>query len=115
MESFPCTLRYVFALGTQKFTEDKSRGAFGSYSRSAHADFSEVVFDSAYKMLTKRGVPEKEAGMFLRTSRTYAVRQSAYWGSFLTLTYELPTGYPGISFRSGSNSVAFTVTSPDQP
>ena len=47
--------------------------------------------------------------MFLRTSRTYAVRQSAYWGSFLTLTYELPTGYPGISFRSGSNSVAFTV------
>ena len=53
--------------------------------------------------------------MFLRTSRTYAVRQSAYWGSFLMLTYELPTGYPGISFRSGSNSVAFTVTSPALP
>ena len=38
--------------------------------------------------------PHRKAGMFLRTSRTYAVRQSAYWGSFLTLTYELPTGYP---------------------
>jgi len=31
------------------------------YSRVAHADFSEVVFDNAYKMLTKRGVPETEA------------------------------------------------------
>jgi len=53
--------KYVFALGTQKFTEDKSRGLLGSYSRSAHADFSDVVFDGAYKMLTKRGVPEQEA------------------------------------------------------
>ena len=53
--------RYVFALGTQKFTEDKSRGLLGSYSRSAHADFADVVFDRAHKMLTKRGVPEEEA------------------------------------------------------
>jgi hypothetical protein len=53
--------RHVFALGTQKFTEDKSRGLLGSYSRQAHADFADVVFDRAHKMLTKRGVPEKEA------------------------------------------------------
>lgn len=53
--------KYVFALGTQKFTEDKSRGLLGSYSRSAHADFADVVFDRAYKMLTKRGVSEQEA------------------------------------------------------
>ena len=53
--------KYVFALGTQKFTEDKSRGLLGSYSRSAHADFSDVVFDGAYKMLTKRGVGQMEA------------------------------------------------------
>merc|ERR1712194_453477 len=33
----------------------------GSYSRQAHADFSDVVFDSAWKMLAKRGVPEDEA------------------------------------------------------
>jgi len=53
--------KYVFAIGTQKFTEDKSRGFLGSYSRQAHADFSDVVFDGAYKMLVKRGVPESEA------------------------------------------------------
>merc|ERR550514_2534543 len=53
--------KYAFAIGTQKFTEDKSRGILGSYARTAHADFSEVVFDNAYKMLTKRGVPEEEA------------------------------------------------------
>jgi hypothetical protein len=53
--------KYVFALGTQKFTEDKSRGLLGAYSRSAHSDFSDVVFDNAYKMLTKRGVTEEEA------------------------------------------------------
>ncbi len=53
--------KYVFCLGTQKFTEDKSRGLLGSYSRSAHADFADVVFDRAYKMLTKRGVSEEEA------------------------------------------------------
>jgi len=53
--------KYVFALGTQKFTEDKSRGLLGSYSRQAHADFSDAVFDGAWKMMTKRGVPEHEA------------------------------------------------------
>jgi len=53
--------KYVFALGTQKFTEDKSRGLLGSYARAAHADFADVVFDRAYRMLTKRGVPEEEA------------------------------------------------------
>lgn len=53
--------KYVFCIGTQKFTEDKSRGLLGSYSRSAHADFSEAVFDGAHKMLTKRGVSEEEA------------------------------------------------------
>lgn len=53
--------KYVFAIGTQKFTEDRSRGFLGSYSRQAHADFSDVVFDNAHKMLVKRGVPEKEA------------------------------------------------------
>lgn len=53
--------KYVFALGTQKFTEDKSRGLLGSYARAAHADFADVVFDRAHKMLTKRGVPEAEA------------------------------------------------------
>ena len=53
--------KYVFVLGTQKFTEDKSRGLLGSYARSAHADFADVVFDRAHRMLTKRGVPEEEA------------------------------------------------------
>jgi hypothetical protein len=53
--------KYVFALGTQKFTGDKSRGLLGSYARAAHADFSDVVFDRAHKMLTKRGVPAEEA------------------------------------------------------
>lgn len=53
--------KYVFAIGTQKFTEDKSRGLLGSYSRQAHADFSDVVFDGAWKMLEKRGVPGEEA------------------------------------------------------
>merc|ERR550514_1679847 len=49
--------KYVFVIGTQKFTEDKSRGILGSYARTAHADFSEVVFDNAFKMFTKRGSP----------------------------------------------------------
>ncbi len=53
--------KYVFALGTQKFTEDKSRGLLGSYARAAHADFADVVFDRAHKMLTKRGIQEEEA------------------------------------------------------
>jgi hypothetical protein len=53
--------KYIFALGTQKFTEDKSRGLLGSYARAAHADFADVVFDRAHKMLTKRGVPDEEA------------------------------------------------------
>jgi len=53
--------KYVFALGTQKFTEEKTRGLLGSYARAAHADFADVVFDRAHKMLTKRGVPEEEA------------------------------------------------------
>ena len=53
--------KYVFPIGTQKFTEDKSRGFLGSYSRQAHADFSDIVFDRAFKMLVKRGVPEGEA------------------------------------------------------
>mmetsp|Transcript_1705 Transcript_1705/g.2423 ORF Transcript_1705/g.2423 Transcript_1705/m.2423 type:complete len:239 (+) Transcript_1705:2-718(+) len=54
--------KYSFCLGTQKFCEDKSKGAFkGYYSRTAHADFAPVVFDNAWKMLVKRGVPEDEA------------------------------------------------------
>lgn len=62
--------KYVFALATQKFVPEKAarekvEDPFGSlaatYSRNAHADFSEVVFDSAYKMLTKRGISEAEA------------------------------------------------------
>lgn len=61
--------KYAFALATQKFVPEKAarenvEDPFGSlaasYSRNAHADFSEVVFDSAYKMLTKRGIPEDE-------------------------------------------------------
>jgi len=67
--------KYVFALGTQKFTEDKSRGLLGSYARAAHADFADVVFDRAYKMLTKRGVPEEEAQsldlMFVNTWKPF--------------------------------------------
>ena len=60
-----------FAIGTQKFVPltkeqqsslDNPFGAISAtYARVAHADFSEVVFDKAYKMLTKRGVPEEEA------------------------------------------------------
>jgi len=63
--------KYAFAVGTQKFAPltktqrdaiDKPFGALAaSYARVAHADFSEVVFDTGYKMLTKRGVPEAEA------------------------------------------------------
>lgn len=64
--------RYVFAVATQKFTGQASHriGASGgdvrsevqgSYAKVAHADFSEVVFDGAYKMFVKRGVPEAEA------------------------------------------------------
>jgi len=45
--------------------EQMKNDPFGSiaagYARVAHADFSEVVFDSAHKMLTKRGIPEEEA------------------------------------------------------
>jgi len=63
--------KYAFALGVQKFvplTKEQQEGIknpFGAlaatYAGAAHADFSEVVFDSAYKMLTKRGIPEEEA------------------------------------------------------
>lgn len=62
--------KYAFALATQKFVPEKSarenvEDPFGAlaatYSRNAHADFSEVVFDSAHKMLTKRGISEAEA------------------------------------------------------
>jgi hypothetical protein len=67
--------KYVFALGTQKFTEDKSRGLLGSYARAAHADFADVVFDRAHKMLTKRGVSEEEAQrldlMFVNTWKPF--------------------------------------------
>ena len=67
--------KYVFALGTQKFTEDKSRGLLGSYARAAHADFSDVIFDRAHKMLTKRGVPDEEAQnldlMFVNTWKPF--------------------------------------------
>merc|ERR1719456_1586466 len=63
----------AFAVGTQKFLpQPRITGKQAieyqgedniaiSYAASAHADFSEVVFDSAWKMLTKRGVPEEEA------------------------------------------------------
>ena len=64
--------KYAYALATQKFLPDEAarkkaaqENPFGAiaatYSRIAHADFSEVVFDNAYKMLTKRGVSEDEA------------------------------------------------------
>ena len=49
-------------------TADVSAGVQADYARVAHADFSEVVFDGAYKMLAKRGVPENEA----REARGYA-------------------------------------------
>ena len=46
----------------QQSSLDNPFGAISAtYARVAHADFSEVVFDKAYKMLTKRGVPEEEA------------------------------------------------------
>lgn len=79
--------KYAFALGTQKFIpQPRLEGSAGiryqgddgiaiSYSRNAHADFTEVVFDSAYKMLTKRGVPEEEAKsldlVFVNTWKPY--------------------------------------------
>ena len=44
-EDDPITLRWTFFL-------EKKR---------AHADFSEVVFDGAWKMFVKRGVPEAAA------------------------------------------------------
>lgn len=63
--------KYAMAIGTQKFVpltdeqRDSLDNPFGAisatYARIAHADFSEVVFDSAYKMFTKRGIPEEEA------------------------------------------------------
>ena len=55
-------------------------------------------------------------GMCFRMSRTYAVRQSAYWDAFLTLTYDLPmpTGSPGISLSFGSNSTVFTGMAEDR-
>merc|ERR1712196_345131 len=40
---------------------DKSKGLIHSYARQAHTDFSDVIWDNGYKMLTKRGVPEAEA------------------------------------------------------
>uniref|UniRef100_A0A7S3PE11 Uncharacterized protein n=1 Tax=Aplanochytrium stocchinoi TaxID=215587 RepID=A0A7S3PE11_9STRA len=67
--------KYVFSIGTQKFCEDKTRGPFTTYSRTAHTDFAEVVFDKAWKMLTKRGVPEEEAKkmdlMFVNTWKPF--------------------------------------------
>merc|ERR1719159_1084464 len=55
--------KYAFVLNSQKFTENgfQSDGFYGTYNRFAHTDFSDVVFDKAYKMFTKRGVPEDEA------------------------------------------------------
>ena len=78
--------KFSFALGTQKFMpmprltgdaveyQGKDNIAI-SYARSAHADFSEVVFDSPYKMLPKRGVPEEKAKnldlVFVNTWKPY--------------------------------------------
>lgn len=58
--------KYTFALRTQKFSEDRSRGFLGTYSRQTHADFTDIHFGDfqtrgAFQMLTKRGVPEQEA------------------------------------------------------
>lgn len=64
--------KFAVVLGTQKFaplTKEQQKGIknpFGSlastYSRIAHADFSEVVFDNAYKMLVKRGLCSEQEG-----------------------------------------------------
>lgn len=54
--------RYAFALRTQKFSEERDRGFLASYSRQAHTDFADIIFNGTHKMLTKRGVPEEEAG-----------------------------------------------------
>ena len=86
--------KYAFALGTQKFMPlspdqaeaiDDPYGALAAtYSRIAHADFSEVVFDGAGKMLTKRGVPEAELEgldlMFVNCWKPYGqtVRDNAF-------------------------------------
>merc|ERR1712139_189528 len=44
-----------------KKTADASANLQAAYTPDAHADFSDVVFDGAWKMLVKRGVPEEEA------------------------------------------------------
>merc|ERR1712046_268809 len=58
--------KYVFALRSQKFSEDRSRGFLGSYSKQTHCDFTDVAFGDgetrgAFKVLAKRGVIESEA------------------------------------------------------
>lgn len=53
--------KYAFATRTQKFSEEKDRGFLASYSHQAHTDFTDIVFQSTHKMLTKRGVPNQEA------------------------------------------------------
>lgn len=78
--------KYAVAIGCQKFIpQPKMTGGAAeyqgkdniaiSYARIAHADFSEVVFDNAYKMLTKRGIPEEEAQnldlVFVNTWKPY--------------------------------------------
>lgn len=76
--------KYAVAIGTQRFVperglEAQEKDPFGSlaasYARVAHADFSEVVFDGAYKMLAKRGVPMEEAKaldlMFINVWKPY--------------------------------------------
>merc|ERR1712190_311169 len=53
--------KFVPERGTPAQENDPFGSLAASYSRVAHADFSEVVFDGAYKMLTKRGIPETDA------------------------------------------------------
>lgn len=59
---------HALCVGSQKFTEDKSRGYMGAYSRQAHSDmtgpkgpWAPVLFGNALKMLKARGVSEAEA------------------------------------------------------
>ena len=50
----------VFAFRAQKFTEDKSRGFLGTYSKASHADYTDIAFRTAWKILSKRGVANAE-------------------------------------------------------
>lgn len=52
--------KYVFGLRIQRFSEERDRGYLASYSRQAHCDFSDILFDSSAKIMAnaarKRGV-----------------------------------------------------------